>query len=67
MTLRGDTRRKRIPTNVPIPTFTPAANAEIHKPTGTNENKINNATIINTAITMKVINPLVNMTFAPYI
>ena len=31
ITLRGDTRRNLIPTNVPIPTLTPAAIADIQK------------------------------------
>lgn len=50
ITFLGDTLLKRIPTNVPIPTCTPAANAEIQRPTGTNEKSINKATIITTAI-----------------
>ena len=56
ITLRGDTLRNLIPTKVPMPTLTPAAIAEIHNPTGTNENSNNNAT---NTITTIIINPII--------
>src|SRR5690606_27887244 len=42
----GGTRRSRIPTRVIMPTSTPAAMAEIHKPTGTSVKKNHNTSII---------------------
>src|SRR5699024_5694013 len=44
------------PTKVPIPTLTPAAIAEIHNPTGTNENSNNKAT---TTMTTIITNPII--------
>ena len=52
ITLLGITRLKRIPTNVKILTFTPAAIALIHNPSGKNvkntEISINTTTNVNT-------------------
>src|SRR3712207_4691946 len=45
----GDTRRSRIPTSEPRPTYTPEASAEIHSPVGMTLNSTKNATTIRTA------------------
>ncbi len=59
----GGTRRNLIPTKVKIPTFTPAANAEIHNPIGTKVKNNDRPITIN-----KIINTINNgsISFPPY-
>ena len=46
ITFLGETLLNRIPTKVPYQHVQPAANAEIQRPTGTNENSINNTQLL---------------------
>src|SRR5699024_8715085 len=58
ITLLGTTRRKRIPTKVNNPTFTPAAKALIHSMTGTKVNKMASAIKITAIIIIGAISTI---------